>query len=240
MMERHALGRYISEAHRDPFELLADDEQTLVFDVPPIGALLAASEKCTLDGLIRLLTGARYGDFLSVLGAEKGSVLRAVLRDMAEHFRLPDVARVADLIDRYGSAIRADLGRFYPGVDMLDFFRGRLSAQAILDYLEHLPRTSAYHTAIADDEELAAELVKLPEQKPSPPRLAEFSPELQALAEIRDLIATLINVQVARAGKKPSKVKPYPRPVSAIERIRRRQKYLTHRSLVDRLTARNE
>jgi hypothetical protein len=123
---------------------------------------------------------------------------------------------------------------------MLDFFRDRLSAGAILDYLEHLPRTSAYHSAIAEDEELAAELARLPEQRPSPPRLAEFSPEMQALAEIRDLLATLIGVQVARAGKKPSKVKPYPRPVSAVERIRRRQQYQKHQSLVERLTARRE
>jgi hypothetical protein len=149
------------------------------------------------------------------------------------------MTRAVDLINRYGSAIRADLRRFY-GLDLLDFFRDTLSARAVLDYLEHLPRTSAYHSAIAEDEELATELAKLPEQKPSPPRLAEFSPELQALAEIRDLLATLINVQIARAGKRPSKVKPYPRPISAVERIRKRQQYQTHQSLVDRLTARRE
>jgi hypothetical protein len=118
---------------------------------------------------------------------------------------------------------------------MLDFFRDRLSAQEILDYLEHLPRTSAYHTAIAEDEDLAEQLAGMPDQKPGPPRLAEFSPEVQVLAEVRDLVATLINVQIARAGKKPSKVKPYPRPVSAVEQIRRRERYRKHTSLVAQL-----
>ena len=122
---------------------------------------------------------------------------------------------------------------------MLDFFRDELSAAAILDYLEHLPRTSAYHTAIAEDEELAEELARLPEQKSGPPRLQEFSPEVQVLAEVRDLLATLINVQIARAGKKPSKVKPYPRPVSAVEQIRKRQRYQRHKLLVSQLLPRS-
>lgn len=123
---------------------------------------------------------------------------------------------------------------------MLDFFRDRLSAAAILDYLEHLPRTSAYHTAVADDEELAKHLAERPEQKPSPPRLSEFSPEVQVMAEVRDLLATLINVQIARAGKKPSKVKPYPRPETALDRMRRRNRYERHQSLVERLRPRHE
>ena len=118
---------------------------------------------------------------------------------------------------------------------MLDFFRDKLSAQEILDYLEHLPRTSAYHTAIAEDEDLAEQMADIPDQKPGPPRLAEFSPEVQVMAEVRDLLATLINVQIARAGKRPSKVKPYPRPVSAVEQVRQRHRYQQHRSLVAQL-----
>jgi len=122
---------------------------------------------------------------------------------------------------------------------MLDFFRDRLTAHEVLDYLEHLPRTSAYHSAVADDEELAEQLAEQGTGAPSrPPLLAEFSPEVQVMAEVRDLLATLIGVQVARAGKKPQKVKPYPRPESALERVRRRQQYANHRTLVGRLLPR--
>jgi hypothetical protein len=124
---------------------------------------------------------------------------------------------------------------------MLDFFRDKMSATEVLDYLEHLPRTSAYHSAVADDEELARQLVAQGEPSdPRPPRLAEFSPEVQVLAEVRDLLATLIGVQVARAGKKPKKVKPYPRPESALERVRRRERYSHHRALVGRLLPQHE
>lgn len=123
---------------------------------------------------------------------------------------------------------------------MYDYFRDRLDARTFLDYVEHLPRTSAYHTAIAEDEELALQMLGEEEPGRSTPRLAEFSPEVQVMAEVRDLIASLIGVQIARAGKKPKKIKPYPRPESALERVRRRQRYATHRGLVDRLLPQRE
>lgn len=123
---------------------------------------------------------------------------------------------------------------------MYGFFRDELDARTFLDYVEHLPRTSAYHSAIADDEELAVQMLGEDTPSTSTPRLAEFSPEVQVLAEVRDLLASLIGVQIARAGKKPKKIKPYPRPESAMERVRRRQRYTTHRSLVDRLLPQHE
>jgi hypothetical protein len=122
---------------------------------------------------------------------------------------------------------------------MLDFFRDRLTAHEVLDYLEHLPRTSAYHSAVADDEDLAEQLAEQGTgSAPRPPRLAEFSPEVQVMAEVRDLLATLIGVQVARAGKKPQKIKPYPRPENALDRVRRRRRYADHRILVGRVLPR--
>lgn len=75
---------------------------------------------------------------------------------------------------------------------------------------------------------------------PSAPRLSEFGPDVQVMAEVRDLLASLIGVQIARAGKKPKKIKPYPRPESALQRVRRRQRYATHRSIVDRLLPRHD
>lgn len=118
---------------------------------------------------------------------------------------------------------------------MLDFFRDRVSAQEILDYLEHLPRTSAYHTAVAEDEELAERLATEPPPPSRPPPLREFGPEVQALAEVRDLLANLIAVTVKAHGGKPPKVKPYPRPETALQRSRRRRRLHQHRALVDRV-----
>lgn len=122
---------------------------------------------------------------------------------------------------------------------MLDFFRGRVSAQEILDYLEHLPRTSAYHTAIAEDEDLAKRLAAEPPPPSNrPPPLSEFGPEVQVLAELRDLIAHLIAVTVKAHGGKPTKVKPYPRPETAVQRERRWRRLQQHRALADRVLPR--
>lgn len=121
---------------------------------------------------------------------------------------------------------------------MLDFFRGTLSADAILDFLEHLPSTSAYHSAVADDEDLAREILDGGEggdQAPRPPRLSEFGPEVQALAEIRDVLASLLAVTVKANGGKPSKAKPYPRPVTALQRVKRRARMVAHSDLVRRV-----
>lgn len=118
---------------------------------------------------------------------------------------------------------------------MLDFFRGRVSAQEILDYLEHLPRTSAYHTAVAEDEDLAERLAAEPPPPHRPPPLREFGPEVQVLAELRDLVVNLIAVTVKAHGGKPTKVKPYPRPEPAVQRERRRRQLQQHRALVARV-----
>lgn len=118
---------------------------------------------------------------------------------------------------------------------MLDFFRDRLSAQAILDYLNHLPRTAAYHTAVAEDEDLAERLAEEPPSPHRPPPFTEFGPDVQVLAEVRDLLANLIAVTVKASGGKPATVKPYPRPESAVQRHRRRRRYEQHLALVDRV-----
>ena len=118
---------------------------------------------------------------------------------------------------------------------MLDFFRDRLSAAEILDFLEHLPSTSAYHAALAEDEDLAKELLDTPEQKPKAPRLTEFGPEVQVMAEVRDLLAAVLTVLIKANGGKPQRPKPYPRPVTALQRMRERMRYSRHRDLVRRV-----
>lgn len=115
-----------------------------------------------------------------------------------------------------------------------------MSADAVLDYLEHLPRTSAYHSAVAQDEELAAKLADKPLPEPGPPPLTEFGPDVQVLAELRDITAALLAVTLKANGGKPQKPKPYPRPVTAVQRVRRKQRYRSHQALVDRVKARRK
>jgi len=127
---------------------------------------------------------------------------------------------------------------------MLDFFRGALTAQAVLDILDHLPRTSAYQCAVAADEELAAQIAAsedLPKPSKTPP-LSEYSPEVEALRDIQDILDQTLRVLVKVNNGKPGKHKPYPRPVTALGKAlnaaRDRLRYERHRSLADRLLRR--
>lgn len=118
---------------------------------------------------------------------------------------------------------------------MLDFFRDELSAEAILDYLEHLPRTSAYHAALAQDEELAKQLAKEPPPPDRGPPLTEFSRDVEVLAEVRDLLANLLTVTVKAHGGRAKQIPPYRRPETALDRERRRQQYQHHRAIAARV-----
>lgn len=118
---------------------------------------------------------------------------------------------------------------------MLDFFRGTLSAEAILDFLEHLPSTSAYNAAVAEDEDLAREMLDQPEPPARAPRLTEFGPDVRVLAEIRDLQASILAVLIKANGGKPQKTKPYPRPVTAMQKLRQKIRYSRHKDLVRRV-----
>jgi hypothetical protein len=122
---------------------------------------------------------------------------------------------------------------------MLDVFRGEMTCDALLDLIDHLPSNSAFHAAIADDEDYARQVLELEEREgrpaAAPPRLDEFSPEVRALAVIADKLSYLASIQVARAGKTPPKSEPYPRPVTALDRVRRRRDMARHRSVVARL-----
>ena len=128
---------------------------------------------------------------------------------------------------------------------MLDFFRDRLSAEELLDLVEHLPRTSAYQCAVAEDEDLAQQIAAsgdIPEPSKTP-SLREFSPEVEALRDVQDLLDQMLRVLVKVNNGKPGKHKPHPRPVSALGRAlnaaRQRMRFQRHRSLADRVLRRD-
>ena len=87
-----------------------------------------------------------------------------------------------------------------------------------LTLIDHLPRTSAFAAAVAQDDELA-ETVEPPKASHTPP-LTEWTPEVQALAAVVDRLAEVANAVFASGGGKPSRARPYPRPVTAFDRVR--------------------
>lgn len=106
----------------------------------------------------------------------------------------------------------------------------------LLNFIDGLPRHSAFIEALADDEEYAAMVVEAgwPERSPHP-RLSEYTPEREALDAVVDRLGEVVSAVIAAAGVRPPKIKPQPRPRTAVDRLRARKRRLDHESLVAKL-----
>jgi hypothetical protein len=133
-------------------------------------------------------------------------------------------------LTRYGGAIQRDL--FDRGWDLADLWAGR-RWRLLLNMIEGLPSNSHYIAALADDEELAASFDGDP--APRPPRLTEWSPEVAAIVASFDRLGDILCTLIAANGGKPPKIPPYPRPVTAAERVKQQRRMLNHRELVARV-----
>lgn len=96
-------------------------------------------------------------------------------------------------------------------------FSGEITPDEIWDYITHLPRTSATTSAIYADPEAV-----LGDEDAETP-LADFSPEVQAIAHACDLLAALLANVISLGGGKPPKLQPYPRPGEARRRALKAQ-----------------
>lgn len=93
--------------------------------------------------------------------------------------------------------------------------------------------------ALADDEEVAAQLLDSDTPTTPSPPLTDFDPTVRALADLYDRVGELIDATYAVAsGKKPKGRRPYPRPRTAVDRLRERRRWAKHKSLTDRLLRR--
>ncbi|MEU6033969.1 hypothetical protein ABZ801_01025 [Actinomadura sp. NPDC047616] len=125
-------------------------------------------------------------------------------------------------------------------MDLLDLWRGTLSVRKVLNLIDHLPSTSHFIAAVADDPDVPPP----PEGKDTRgPRLTEWTPEVRVLADLVDRIGTLIRIQIAQHSKrKPPDIPPYPRPDTAAQRAARqaafRARYEQHKALVARVLRR--
>lgn len=89
---------------------------------------------------------------------------------------------------------------------------------------------------MAGDEEWAKQvLASSPAEKPPRARMSDWSPEVERLTDLCDLVMESIRTMANLKGIKPGPPRPMPRPVSALERIRRRQRQRQHKSLVARM-----
>jgi hypothetical protein len=90
--------------------------------------------------------------------------------------------------------------------------------------IDHLPRNSAYVEAVSLDEELAAEVAKQPEKKDKDKaqsvRMRDWSPLMEAMAVQVDRLGDIVQAVIAVQGGKPPRIEPFPRPKTAIEKLR--------------------
>jgi hypothetical protein len=106
----------------------------------------------------------------------------------------------------------------------------------LLNLIDQLPRNSRYIEALADDEDLATQVLASKEPpEPAGPRLSEWSPELAALTAIQDRLGEVIAAVIAAAGGRPPRLRPSPRPKTAADRVRLQQRQERHLALVARV-----
>lgn len=136
------------------------------------------------------------------------------------------------------------------GFTLHEYFRGDRPWPQLIRFLTGLPSESRYKSAIYTNEKLAEEMVKaqrlieqierdrMLENGVAPPEEEEgedprttptsffgWTREADLLAQLNDnikvLTSTLIGVNLPK-GKRPPRVRPTPRPVSAVEAVKRR------------------
>lgn len=108
----------------------------------------------------------------------------------------------------------------------------------LLALIDWLPRNCAYVEALSEDDEVAEEVLRHPENKKARgagPRVSEWSPELERLTDLFDRMGEVMVAVVASSGGKAPKVRPAPRPRTAIDRLRERKRYEHHRKTVARV-----
>lgn len=97
----------------------------------------------------------------------------------------------------------------------------------LLELVDQLPSSCRLNEAIAQDDAAADELLALVgdgegDGKPWSPRVAEFDLTNTLLVSLINEVKILSQTVVASGGGKPKKVKPFPVPVTAIDRARER------------------
>ncbi|WP_116210101.1 hypothetical protein [Streptomyces olivoreticuli] len=109
----------------------------------------------------------------------------------------PGSLSLVRLLDEHGAALYADLRRFY-SVDLLAYFRGEMSARAVLALVENLPDDAAVMAALLGGRQAVG-----------------WDVQSHILADLVDAVQWNTYVLLAQKAKRPGaleKPKPYPRP----------------------------
>jgi len=73
------------------------------------------------------------------------------------------------------------------------------------------------------------------DEKPQPPRLRDYTPVVERLDHLIDLVGNQIQVTIAASGTKPPKIKPVRRPEPAIDRVRKQKRSRAQQAMLAEL-----
>lgn len=91
----------------------------------------------------------------------------------------------------------------------------------LLELIDGLPGASRFNEALSNDPELAEIIAMQPEPTEAwRPRVQDFSLTNMLLVQVVEGLKALQQTQIAAAGKKPSPIKPFPTPRTAIDRAK--------------------
>lgn len=121
-------------------------------------------------------------------------------------------------------------------MDLLDVWRGRITARQVLNLIDRLPRDSHFVAALADDDELADQLADDEGEPLPPPPLTEWSPVVDRLTTVVDLLGQLVAVTANAGGAKVKPPPPAPRPVTARHRAKQRRREFKRHLVSTRLS----
>lgn len=129
------------------------------------------------------------------------------------------------------------------GIDVRDCFGPRelrtRDWRTIWRFKDRLPHGSHYKTALAMDPVLAEELLALEEDaladdRPTP---EGYTLDTYLLLSIIDGLQGVQAAVIAAAGADPPRMKPMPRPVTAVEQVREELRLKAMQKLIDQFTA---
>lgn len=140
-------------------------------------------------------------------------------------------------LDRYGEPVEADFHAYYR-LDLIELLAaGRW--RKIGNLIRRLPAASEYRAAVADDEEAAEAWLEAhdndndndndSDDTAGGPSWAEMSYTNQLLTALGERMDQLIKATVGDE----SRVRPWPRPRSALDRVEKRRRMDRHTALVD-------
>ena len=118
------------------------------------------------------------------------------------------------------------------GIDLAAWWRTR-RWKALLELIDQLPSSARLSESIQNDPEQAALIAQIPKpDDPWAPSFRDFDLDATLLREIRELLVQLIRITI---GSSAPKIKPFPVPVTEVDRARKRLDHDYARSLTSRL-----